>query len=530
MALPGREDASSAPSIGVSPPIAPACGPQPEAGSAVPPRGNPVSRPSSTAVANGRPERSDDTATEEDMVAKVVENSPPWLFSMAFHMLAIIVMGLIVYVNIPSKPVQLEAETVFAEKEGDQLLFETPLGEPNVETTAEHALITPDDKPLVDAPLAAPGSMELSPEGVTSTSVVEAPQIGLALSGRQEGSARRDGLIGRYGGNATTEAAVRKGLAWLVRNQQSDGSWSLSGPYADGVHRTMDNEAAATAMALLALLGDGNTHQGGKLKQNVVAGWQWLSRQQDADGCFFQQGGYNQRFYTHGQCTIAVCELYGMTRDKSLLGPVKLAIDYCLRCQSPKGGWRYAPNVDSDVSVTGWIVMALQSARMAGLEVPQEALDKVERYLDDIAQYNGARYPYRKNEDVRRSMTAEALLMRQYLGWRRDDPRLASGVRWITSPENLVNFKRGRDVYFWYYATQVAHHFGGEPWKQWNAVMRQALPERQVPRGRESGSWNPHNPTADQWASSGGRLYVTCLSICMLEVYYRHLPIYASVD
>ena len=31
---------------------------------------------------------------------------------------------------------------------------------------------------------------------------------------------------------------------------------------------------------------------------------------------------------------------------------------------------------------------------------------------------------------------------------------------------------------------------------------------------------------ADQWGQHGGRLYTTCLSIYMLEVYYRHLPIY----
>ena len=59
--------------------------------------------------------------------------------------------------------------------------------------------------------------------------------------------------------------------------------------------------------------------------------------------------------------------------------------------------------------------------------------------------------------------------------------------------------------------------------------MRQVVPEHQVARGRETGSWDPNRPTQDQWANHGGRLYVTCLSIYMLEVYYRHLPLYASV-
>ena len=88
-------------------------------------------------------------------------------------------------------------------------------------------------------------------------------------------------------------------------------------------------------------------------------------------------------------CSIAICELYGMSKDAKYKAPAQSAIDYCLRTQSPEGGWRYNPNADSDVSVTGWIVMALQSARMAGLKVPQETLYKVGQFLDTAAEHGG---------------------------------------------------------------------------------------------------------------------------------------------
>ncbi|MBN1394128.1 MAG: terpene cyclase/mutase family protein [Pirellulales bacterium] len=487
------------------------------------PKRSPADRETSAAAGNRSP-------GEEPLATLLIESSPPWLFSMAFHMLMLIVMGLIVYVNIPSKPIELTAETDWADQEGSQLVFDTPIGEPDVPTTAEHALVTPDNLPLVDSPLAAPGDLELYPEGTMSSSEVQAPQIGMALSGREEGSVKREGLIGRYGGNKATEAAVKKGLAWLARNQLSEGAWSLAGPYGDGVpFEGMDNKASATAMALLAFQGAGHTHRGGSFRSNVMKGWSWLLKQQDSSGSFFQFGMNSHRFYTHAQCAIAVCELYGMTKDEAFKGPAQQAIEYIVKTQSPSGGWRYDPGVDSDVSVTGWVVMALQSARMAGLKVPKDALENVTRYLDDVARSDGARYPYQKNGDIRLSMTAEALLMRQYLGWKRDDPRLAAGVLWITSPENLVDFNRDRNVYYWYYATQVAHHMGGDYWKRWNKVMREVLPKQQVARGHESGSWDPNRPTRDQFSNQGGRLYVTCLSICMLEVYYRHLPIYTDV-
>ena len=71
-------------------------------------------------------------------------------------------------------------------------------------------------------------------------------------------------------------------------------------------------------------------------------------------------------------------------------------------------------------------------------------------------------------------LTAEALLCRQYMGWARDDRRLVRGVEWLTSSENLIDYGNNRNVYYWYYATQVVHHMEGEYWRRWNAVMRQA--------------------------------------------------------
>ena len=83
------------------------------------------------------------------------------------------------------------------------------------------------------------------------------------------------------------------------------------------------------------------------------------------------------------------------------------------------------------------------------------------------------------------------------------------------------------DVYAWYYVTQVCHHLDGAPWREWNAWMRGTLPAAQVGKGKEQGSWNPAH---DKWGYSGGRLFMTCLCTCMLEVYYRHLPLFSAVE
>ncbi|MCX7424484.1 MAG: terpene cyclase/mutase family protein [Planctomycetia bacterium] len=437
-------------------------------------------------------------------------------------MSALVLLGLLWLPTRADRQVHLEAST-YAEELGDQLIFDSPLAG-NDPDKVEEPLVTPDKLPEVDDPFAAPAKMEVLLEGSMATSDLQAPQIGLALRGRSEGM--KKSLLGRFGGTETTESAVHLGLKWLVRNQQKTGQWSLTGPYDNG--GSTENEEAATSLALLAFQGAGHTHQGeGEFNGNVRRGWAWLLKRQDADGSFYHDGGMNHRYYTQGQCAIALCELYAMTKDDKLREPAQRAIRYLLDSQSPMGGWKYQPRVNSDVSVTGWVVMALQSARMAGIEIPPEHFQRVERFLDQIAQEDGSRYPYELGRMATPAMTAEALLCRQYLGWARDDPRLVRGVEWITSPGNLINYDTNRNVYFWYYATQVAHHMEGEYWKRWNAVMRQAVPERQSKRGREAGSWPPAKD--DLFDVSGGRLYVTCLSIYMLEVYYRHLPIYTGV-
>jgi len=77
-------------------------------------------------------------------------------------------------------------------------------------------------------------------------------------------------------------------------------------------------------------------------------------------------------------------------------------------------------------------------------------------------------------------------------------------------------------MYWNYYATQVMHHFGGEPWQRWNPAMRDRLVATQSDQGHEAGSW--YFP--DKYGDAGGRLYNTAMAVMILEVYYRYLPLY----
>jgi hypothetical protein len=232
--------------------------------------------------------------------------------------------------------------------------------------------------------------------------------------------------------------------------------------------------------------------------------------------------------YGHGLAAIALCEAYGMTHDRALREPAQAVVDFIVEAQDPRGGgWRYEPRMPGDTSVVGWQLMALKSAEMAYLRVPQEAYRRTGYFLDSVQGERGAVYGYTHPETRRAGTTAIGLLCRMYLGWEREYPPLAHGVQILGTLGPSTDKSGMRDnMYYNFYATQVMHHWGDRPWERWNAVMRDYLVKTQEKRGHEYGSW--FFSGNDLGAGAGGRLYFTALAAMTLEVYYRHMPLYRA--
>ncbi|MBS0208706.1 MAG: squalene--hopene cyclase [Planctomycetes bacterium] len=452
--------------------------------------------------------------------------APPVLISMIVHMVLVIIMGLI-HLQVPNNKNQIALVASTTEELGEQELDPTRM---EVERNLlDNQMLQSLDIPVVENPFnEAPAITADHLIGNQPIGTGVQVSVSVHLAGRQRGM--KNVLRGKYGGKGT-EGVVTAGLQWLANNQDKKGSWSLMGPYAHGA--VAENREAATAMALLAFQGDGHTHLAkGPFQKNVADGVNWLLKSQRSDGDFFGGGQRDQHLYTHAQCTMAVCELYALSKDSALKIAAERAVNFIVEAQSDLGGWRYTPRSDADVSVTGWMVMALQSAMMAGIEVPLDTLKHTQEFLDKCTS-DGSQYSYLANQQSpTRSMTAEALLCRQYLGWAQDDTRLTTGAKMLIDPKNngLPDWK-DRDHYYWYYATQVMHHMEGDYWETWNPIMRDLLVNHQVQQGKERGSWDPMGADPDLWSQrgTGGRLYVTCLSLYMLEVYYRHMPIYSEM-
>src|SRR5262249_7359410 len=153
---------------------------------------------------------------------------------------------------------------------------------------------------------------------------------------------------------------------------------------------------------------------------------------------------------------------------------------------------RYGPKQAGDTSVVGWQIMALKSAQMANLNVPEKNLKLAINYLNE--QMNDSNYGYGYvGKGATHTMTAVGLLCRQYIeNWGPNNKNLRDPVKTF-----ILSHKPGseKNLYFFYYATQVLHHFGGKDWDDWNVLMRDHLIKEQEKgkpvRGGKGGSWSP---------------------------------------
>jgi hypothetical protein len=383
------------------------------------------------------------------------------------------------------------------------------------------------------APSASPLATQLDRPQARATPVAYAEDnIGMqAMFSLRQGDTRRE-FIDLVGGNEQSEEAVRRGLKWLAEHQHADGRWSLhqldppekkltATPGPGGVQ----SDTAATGLGLLPFLGSGHTHLAGEYQEVVAKAVAWLVEHQKPNGDLFADPPSNAYMYSHGIAAIALCESYGLSQDAKLRDAAQRSLDFIVAAQhSGTGGWRYRPGEPGDMSVVGWQVMALKSGEMAGLNVPQATLDAASKWLATVSGNGGAlgTFGY-QGPGGTPAMTAEGLLCCQFLGSRRNDPRIKAGAEYLL--KNLPQ-PGAETSYYWYYATQVMYHMQGAYWTAWNERLRDLLVAAQSKDGPTAGSWDPR----DGWEQQGGRLYATSLRLLMLEVYYRHLPLYGALE
>jgi hypothetical protein len=351
----------------------------------------------------------------------------------------------------------------------------------------------------------------------------------------------RAAIARRFGGTTESERAVERSLAWLARQQHPDGHWDAS-RFGSGqiefdenrVDRRFagrDADTGITALAILAFLGAGYTQEEGKYTRTVSEALNWLMAQQASDGNLSGNATHFARMYCHAMATYALGEASGMQSDPTLdirLRSVLLrAVTYIVAQQNRKdGGWRYLRTQQGDMSMFGWQLMALKSAELAGVKIPNVKIrgettkSLMIKFLRQRSEgRDGGLAAYRQGDPVTPTMTAEALFCRQMLGYRHSTSARLEAVEYLTEHLPRMN---NYNLYYWYYGTLAMYQHGGEAWTTWNTALRDMLIFEQRKAGPNSGSWDPRGV----YGPYGGRIYSTAIATLSLEVYYRFLPLY----
>lgn len=347
--------------------------------------------------------------------------------------------------------------------------------------------------------------------------------------------------LAKHGGSAETEKAVANGLEYLAGVQQPLGHWGSRDDFHDKYGYVAIGK---TGLALLAFLGAGHDQNSDTQYAPVVRrALEFLLNVQDPDSGHF---GYTTA-YGHGIATYAIAECYAITQDEKLREPLEMAIRHIRRNQNQTrdhrrfGGWGYfnsdGPTYDSwpRVSVTAWQVMALESARLGGVEIPDRVFEDSRQYL--LKSYDQRKSWFRYNHNPTRlrssyptlpASTPAALFVLSLLGEDINDARFdgarvftvgraPTGYRY-TGEDDFVLRARG-NVYFWYYGSLAMFRAQGEVWDRWNDQMKRTL----LPSQETDGSWKPLSVYADYAGDdSQDRSYTTALCVLTLEVYYRY--------
>lgn len=345
-----------------------------------------------------------------------------------------------------------------------------------------------------------------------STSRVEAqkkplPKKGKSISGTgftlQERSASLGAEAREYLGNARTEAAVRKALRYLASTQSPDGSWGGGGYNAD---------VGIVGLCALAFMSAGHQPDRGPYGQALRKSTDYLCRYAQRTGLIYnQQAAAGPPMYGHGFATLALAELYGMTRRADLRDKLEGAVALILRTQNEEGGWRYQPRVaDADISVVICQIMALRAAANAGIRVPHQTTARAIEYVKRCANNPDGGFSYQPTQHVPGPARTGAGVLALIVMGERNSPECRGGLAYLL--EKNPGGREGHIFYALYYCTQATYQAGRPYWDHWYPRAAEYLLNSQ----RADGSWYD-NP---------GMSYATAMGVLALQVPATLLPIY----
>ncbi|MDO4582634.1 MAG: hypothetical protein Q4D62_00890 [Planctomycetia bacterium] len=399
---------------------------------------------------------------------------------------------------------------------------------------------------------AKPTEPKITPEEIVA--------LGKGVTLRQEPNKAK--MLAFYEADAKTASVIEEGLQWLGRRQLQDGSWNFNhtllrpnrprpnSSRCENVGTMESCPNAATALALMAYLGDGKSLKDRDYRKEIMNGITYLLRKarpvseqilrtpQDFQLALAREAslveGEHADFRSHAWGTVAVCEFFAMTKETPYRVAAQALVAHVEHQQNEDGGWpererelnvnnMLVPKKESHRSstiATVWNLMALRAAKDAGLEVSRRTLDNAIKYL--TRKMEGLERDYKNHPQKQILATDVQEYTNLFLGLELlNEPPERPLVKLIL--EKTVKKPIPGDMRYSFMTTLLARDVQGEIWENWNELMKKEYLQTQTVEKEERGSW--FYPVGDESRFEGGRFYCTAMTLLILESYYRYSPL-----
>lgn len=319
--------------------------------------------------------------------------------------------------------------------------------------------------------------------------------------------------------------AVDEALAWLARNQKPNGTWAAGG--AAGT-------TAVPSLAVMAFLARGHVPGQGPYGDVINKAIDYVVDSQATEGrkkgLLAREDG-NAVMYEHGIATVMLAEVFGMVDDARrarIERALALAVQVIIDAQHPegrtkgendRGGWRYTPRAyDSDISCTGWQLMALRGAANCGAVVPRSVLDEGLAYVKRCAVARGG-FAYQPGGGPNQARTGTGILSTILIGGDKNLPEVQRAGDYLLAnpPDRHIEFY----YYAVYYDSQALNQLGGKYWQ----IVYPKLVDHLLSLKQPSGTFAPEGGGQEAAAGDAYRTSMACLALC---VPFRYLPLYQA--
>jgi len=310
---------------------------------------------------------------------------------------------------------------------------------------------------------------------------------------------------------AVVDAAIARALDYLAEQQEADGSFRSQ----------LRGNTGVTSLCVMAFLAGGHTPGTGRYGEAISRGVDFVLGSMTADDMLVGKGGH--RMYSHCISTLMLSEVNGMLdpeRQGRLDDVLPRALKSILDAQRVKkgerhrGGWRYEKTSnDSDLSCTGWPILALRAARNSGAPVPEQAIADALDYVMRCRNKDGG-FAYQPGQGSGLARAGVALLCFELAG-RHGEASSEETGEWIL--RNLRQ-KESHWHYGTYYCAQATYQLGGKYWAAYSEHMHRTL----LPQQQADGSF----PPSSAGGGKAGPAYSTAMCALALSVPCCQMPIY----